>query len=404
MTTTDDPGDEIQKDYTDDDLRKNFEAEFSAEHAKLGRINLLVIGNTGVGKSTLINKFFDFDVARTGIGKPVTTTMDTYDHPNGLVRFYDSKGFETGDGKRQILDDIAKMVESRRKKDLEEHIHAVWYLIRWSDRRFDDDQADVVKRLKSMGLPVIIVLTQVPTKPHNVDPNEQLHPHARKLAAHIKDRVGDLVVGGTPVFTNAEIDEYNDTHPIYGLQGLVDVTRSILPDAIKGAFDAAQAIDLKRKYNQSLAIVTSAVTAAGAIAFTPIPMSDAPLLVGTQVAMMGAIATRYGLTSSTGQLAKLASAALLAGGTARVAGLALSGLIRFIPGLGTVTAGIINGTIATTLTASIGYAWIKVCEKLAKMSADERERLIGNIAMFTEFFTSEVKSQLKRGKTLPTME
>ncbi|NLH69727.1 MAG: hypothetical protein GX454_06060, partial [Brooklawnia sp.] len=40
--------------------------------AELPRYNLAVLGATGVGKSTLINAVFGEDLARTGIGAPVT--------------------------------------------------------------------------------------------------------------------------------------------------------------------------------------------------------------------------------------------------------------------------------------------------------------------------------------------
>ena len=35
-------------------------------------INILVIGDSGTGKSTLINSFFNMDKAKTGIGLSVT--------------------------------------------------------------------------------------------------------------------------------------------------------------------------------------------------------------------------------------------------------------------------------------------------------------------------------------------
>ncbi|MDG2040693.1 MAG: 50S ribosome-binding GTPase [Ilumatobacter sp.] len=39
-----------------------------------GRLNILIAGRTGVGKSTLVNAVFQGRLAETGQGRPVTTT------------------------------------------------------------------------------------------------------------------------------------------------------------------------------------------------------------------------------------------------------------------------------------------------------------------------------------------
>ena len=41
----------------------------------LNRLNIIVAGKTGVGKSTLINAVFRDKLAQTGLGKPVTNHM-----------------------------------------------------------------------------------------------------------------------------------------------------------------------------------------------------------------------------------------------------------------------------------------------------------------------------------------
>lgn len=59
--------------------------------------NILLLGKTGVGKSTFINYLFEKDICVTGAGKPVTQNIYGYinkDIVNMPIRVFDSKGLE----------------------------------------------------------------------------------------------------------------------------------------------------------------------------------------------------------------------------------------------------------------------------------------------------------------------
>ncbi|MFV0520600.1 MAG: GTPase, partial [Lachnospirales bacterium] len=44
----------------------------------MNKLNLIVMGKTGVGKSTLINAILDKDLATTGVGERVTKDIKKY--------------------------------------------------------------------------------------------------------------------------------------------------------------------------------------------------------------------------------------------------------------------------------------------------------------------------------------
>ena len=62
--------------------------------AIMDKVNVLLIGNSGVGKSTLINAVLENKVAKIGIGERGTVKMDVYESDIIPFRLIDSKGME----------------------------------------------------------------------------------------------------------------------------------------------------------------------------------------------------------------------------------------------------------------------------------------------------------------------
>ncbi len=112
-------------------LQQKLEEEYKKAQAKLlnNSPSILIVGDTGVGKSSLINAVFGFDKAKVGNGKPVTMDFDYYEAtPTRPVNLYDSKGFELGDEKRpQRIKKFLQEKTQEATKDILKGVHAIWY-------------------------------------------------------------------------------------------------------------------------------------------------------------------------------------------------------------------------------------------------------------------------------------
>lgn len=334
-------------------FREAFGRAWTEKAQEIGRFNLAIFGKTGVGKSTLVNAIFGEDVATTGIGEPVTTDEHLYLHTSGFLGVLDTRGVEVGVDNDVIIADLERYLAQMRQKPLADQIHVVWYCVRAMDRRFEETEADFIRQIATLGLPVILVLTQVPTNQSGP------HPDATELAEKITK--ARLPIHDSRAFvTMARGDEFTG-QPAHGLKELLDATFLAAPDGVESAISAAQKIDDERKQRTAMKTVEAAAAAAGAAGANPIPFSDAVILVPIQLGMMAKIANVYGVGFETATMASLAATA-----GATTAGRAMAGsMLKLIPGVGTVVGGTITGGVAATLTYSMGRAWIMVCARIA---------------------------------------
>lgn len=169
-----------------------FRSQWKEQADEIGRFNLAIFGKTGVGKSTLINAIFGEEVAPTGVGEPVTMDEHLYIHRSGFLGLLDTRGLEIGKDNDELIRELGDYLKKMRQRPLSEQIHVAWYCVRATDRRFEDTEAEFIRRLHELGLPVVAVLTQVPSR------NGEYHADALTLADHIAGL--DLpIVGGRPI-------------------------------------------------------------------------------------------------------------------------------------------------------------------------------------------------------------
>jgi uncharacterized protein (DUF697 family)/GTP-binding protein EngB required for normal cell division len=358
-------------------LEALFGKELAEAYASLGCFNLAIFGKTGAGKSTLLNAIFGEEVAETGVGRPVTKGLVYYRHPDAFLGIFDSEGFETGTSGDVILHGLQELVSARATAPIDQRIHAVWYAVRWSDRRFEQAQQDFVRRIANLGLPVIIVITQVPFR------DGRAHPEAVEFADFITQCALPVHPDGRPVLTNAVHDPFTDS-PVAGLHELLDVTYAIVPEAVEGALTAAQRLDLERKKKAVAAVIRQAVAVASGVGAAPIPFADAALLVPNQVTMIARITAAYGLPASTSRTMAIAGSVVLTGGATMAGRYAVTNLLKFVPG-GQIAGSAISATVAAALTKAVGVAWSRVCEYALTMDPQQRDAFLSSGAVSEVF-------------------
>ena len=344
------------KDFAAADVTRMYREEYAQALNALGRFNLAIFGKTGTGKSTLINAIFGEDVAATGSGRPVTTGLDYYVHPNGILGLYDSRGFETGEAGDRILAALEEIITASRAGEASAHIHVAWYTVRWSDRRFEDHQAAFVRRLHELGVPVLFVLTQVPCNAAG-----QIHEEALEFARYVAGLGLPLAGDGRVFLTNARADTFLGT-VVFGLQELLDATFDTIPEIAVAALSAAQQLDWGRKRHAAKKIIGASSASALATGATPIPFSDAAILVPLQIAMIARLTAAYGTSVPSAQLASLVGSLMLSSGATTAGRWMVSSLLRMVPG-GQPAAMVISGTVAASMTTAMGWAWVAVLER-----------------------------------------
>ena len=329
---------------------------------KIGTVNVLIAGRTGVGKSTLINEIFQGRLAATGQGEPVTQETRRLTKKGLPLAIYDTRGLELQEYE-QIIDELALFVESQAKKldgnqkpDVNQHIHVAWVCVSEDGRRVEEAEIELHRRLAEF-MPVLGVITKARADQGFRAEVQRLLPEAKNVV-----RVRAL---------SERFDDADVVLPPMGLEELLEATVEVIPEAVQRAFAAAQKASIELKKKAAHKVVAGAAVAAASAGAVPIPVADAALLVPIQIGMLAGISATFGIELSKAFLGTLISAAAGATGATFLGRAIVSTALKFIPGVGSVAGGVIAATTAAALTTALGEAYIAVLAKLFTASEGE---------------------------------
>ena len=313
-----------------------------------GVANVLIAGRSGAGKSTLINCVFQGNMAEEGQGRPVTHNIRRITKDGVPVALYDTRGLEMVEFEA-TLDAVERLVSDLRlETDPAKHVHAAWVCVSEDTQRFEEGEIRLVKSL-ARYIPVVVVITRAFSDRGFKRTVEGLAPEARQV-----------------VRVRARAMELDEGEPLkaMGLETLVRATLEVLPEGQRTAFSAAQKVEADSKKNRAHAVVAAAATSAALAGATPLPFSDWVALVPIQLGMLAGINAAFGLHLNKSFLATLVG--IVAGGaTVTLAGRSIvSGLLKMVPGVGTIVGGTIAAATAAALTTAFGEAYVATISAL----------------------------------------
>ncbi len=128
--------------------------------------NCVVIGQTGVGKSSFVNYLFGEPIAITGIGKPVTERGFHKYHGkvnNIDIEIFDSWGLEVGKEKEWM--ELAEQELKARgvEKKPQEWFHSIFYCINASSSRVQNEEIKIIKKFIDAKYIVNVIFTKSDT-------------------------------------------------------------------------------------------------------------------------------------------------------------------------------------------------------------------------------------------------
>ena len=325
------------------------------------RGNVLVIGNSGVGKSTLINAVFGEKKAETGWGtKGTTVDLKIYESKIIPFRIIDTIGFVPSFIKEhKAINAVKKWSKNSAKEGHEDNkINVIWFCVEGTTRKLFPEAIKDLSRATSMwkSVPVIVVITKsysVPEREKNIEMVNMAFANQKRYSKNLRKII--------PVVASAFV--LNDTAfaAPEGITELIDSTNELMPEGIKASEKDVFTFILNRKRAFAHSIVGISTAAAVTVGAIPVPFADALILTPIEIVEINALAQLYGINK--GEDSKQFLNSIIEVGTVSIAAKTAISALKAIPGIN-LAACVINAIIAGGIVAAIGEGSIYAFEKV----------------------------------------
>lgn len=319
--------------------------------------NILILGNSGVGKTTLINSILGTDAA-TGIGtKGTTQELHVYENDEIPFRIIDTIGFEPTKAFQQnrAIKEVQKWCKkSATDGDEQTTIDLICMCVDGTaSKLFPKTIDDFLKAIVIWKtVPIIVIITKSYSLSDR-DQNVQMVKDAFEGRREIK---GIFPVVAAPYLIS---NEYSV--PAEGVTELITAINELLPEGIQASKNDVTVYNLERKRKLAHSTVVLSTGAGVTVGAVPIPFPDALLLVPIETAELKALARIYEIDE--GEQSKKFFSTIIEVGTVSLVARGLIQALKAIPGVN-VAASVLNAIIAGAIVTAIGEGSILAFERI----------------------------------------